>query len=164
MTTHELADLLPRLRDKRTVTGLARTQVVVRKPELGPCWEYTGARDQKGYGQFWGEPAGGGAPQTLKCHREAARVAGIVAPQIRHRCDNPPCFNPAHLEGGDNSANQIDSVQRGRHKNAAKTHCPKGHPYADHIQTHASGKHRRRCYTCETASRPKPRGKGMRNF
>ncbi len=156
MTLPELAILLPQL-------SLARVRIVTHKHALGDCWEYTGARDQKGYGQFWGEKDG--KMQTLKVHREAARVAGIVAPQIRHKCDNPPCFRPAHLEGGDNSLNQIDSVQRGRHKNASKTHCPKGHPYADRVQTDVSGKHRRRCYTCEEAARPKQRSKGgMRNF
>lgn len=33
---------------------------------------------------------------------------------IRHRCDNPPCINPQHLETGTNWDNRHDSVIRKR--------------------------------------------------
>lgn len=33
---------------------------------------------------------------------------------IRHKCDNPPCIKPDHLELGTHADNQADKVQRGR--------------------------------------------------
>lgn len=77
------------------------------------CWEWTGATYQ-GYGLFTCRPAG------LVCER-AHRVAWALfreAPPgnawVLHRCDNPPCVNPAHLFLGDSAANASDMVQKGR--------------------------------------------------
>lgn len=39
---------------------------------------------------------------------------------IRHKCDNPACVNPYHLEAGTVRENVIDMVSRGRHRGGAK--------------------------------------------
>lgn len=52
------------------------------------------------------------------------------------------CVNPAHME---EVTNQVNS-QRARHHNAAKTHCPNGHPYTPANTYKHNG--RRKCREC----------------
>src|SRR5690348_11009685 len=92
------------------------------------CWEYNLQRNAQGYGKVkW-------LGKTIGAHRVAAAIC-LGAPlqgreiQVCHKCDNPPCFNPKHLYIGNASTNALDSIFSGRHKEARKTHCPKGHPY-----------------------------------
>lgn len=75
------------------------------------CWEWRGPRHSDGYGRV----AVGGA--RTGAHRLAyeAWVGPIPEGQIvRHKCDNPPCINPDHLEVGTNKDNTHDMIRRGR--------------------------------------------------
>ncbi len=76
----------------------------------GPCWEWGGRRNKQGYGQLKHESRYEGA------HRWAYRAGnGDIPPGalVRHKCDNPPCINPDHLELGTKLDNARDSVMRG---------------------------------------------------
>lgn len=85
------------------------------------CWPWIGYADRHGYGRISiGLDAQGGAVQV-----PASRAAWMLANDrypgdllIRHRCDNPPCCNPAHLELGTHADNNRDCRERGRHKAA----------------------------------------------
>lgn len=82
-------------------------------PALGDCWEWNGSRvTRDGYGVFK-------AGWTKAAHRfsyaEANGVELTRAIHICHRCDNPPCVNPAHLFAGTRSDNMRDMVSKGRH-------------------------------------------------
>lgn len=46
-----------------------------------------------------------------KVHYEATGELPIV---VRHKCDNPRCINPDHLESGSYADNMQDMVDRGR--------------------------------------------------
>lgn len=79
------------------------------------CWEWQGFRDKDGYGRVSGNRAS---------IRVASRIAyetwiGPIARGhvICHRCDNPPCCNPAHLFVGTSRDNTHDMLakQRGNH-------------------------------------------------
>ncbi len=110
------------------------------------CWEYTGKRNKQGYGKIkW-------MGITVGAHRIAAVIAfghplkGRDNP-ICHKCNNPPCFNPEHLYRGTDATNQLDSVLRGTHHEARKTHCPQGHPYDTTNTVNDAGK--RKCRQCK---------------
>lgn len=82
-----------------------------------PCWEFQGARDQDGYGKVRvGDEVERAHRLSFMCNHGPIE-AGMV---VRHKCDNPPCCNPAHLEGGTHEENMQDMVERGRHRGNAK--------------------------------------------
>lgn len=68
----------------------------------GDCWEWDGAADAKGYGQFWF----GGRAQWA--HRVAYALFVRTIPDgydVDHRCHNHRCVNPAHLFAATKSFN-----------------------------------------------------------
>lgn len=77
------------------------------------CWEWQGGRLPAGYGAIW--------DNEIKNNRGAHRLAWEFAfgqiPAglfVCHRCDNPPCCNPAHLFLGTKEDNDNDRVRKGR--------------------------------------------------
>ena len=87
------------------------SKVEVRGPLQ--CWPWKAGRSRKGYGLFRLD----GRSIT------ASRAAWIITFDERppddvlvcHRCDNPPCCNPAHLFLGTIHDNMNDMRAKGRH-------------------------------------------------
>lgn len=84
----------------------------VRRSDPDRCWEWQGFRFPKGYGQ---------SPVRLFGTRYAHRISNALSHGalpgsgvVRHKCDNPPCVNPAHLIEGSYSENNRDMYGRGR--------------------------------------------------
>ena len=50
------------------------------------------------------------------CIANDAHPADIVGKVIRHKCDNPRCINPEHLEPGSYKDNMQDMKERGRER------------------------------------------------
>lgn len=87
------------------------------QPSTKDCWEWQGALIRGGYGNFRAPELGRRA--NYGAHRIAYRLANGTFPPdglvVRHKCDNPRCVNPFHLEPGTKADNSMDMVQRGRH-------------------------------------------------
>lgn len=95
----------------------------VARAAADACWEFNGQRDRKGYGRLSRGRRGEG---STSAHRAAWIAANGAIPAglcVLHRCDNPPCCNPAHLFLGTIADNNRDMAEKGR---AAKTGKPLG--------------------------------------
>jgi len=77
------------------------------------CWPWIGSKVTHGYGKF---TING---NRISAHRFSYEYHigpipdGLV---VRHRCDNPSCVNPHHLEIGTQADNMRDRDERGRRK------------------------------------------------
>ena len=93
------------------------------RPELGPCWLWTGHVNSSGYGLT----SIGGRGAT------ASRVAYIMTygeppadkPFALHECDNSICVRPDHLYAGDHAQNMADMANRGRSASHERQHAAK---------------------------------------
>lgn len=86
----------------------------IDRGDASACWIWRGATNSRsGYGNYTHDG------RVLHAHRFAWMIVhgreSIPADAVvRHRCDNPPCVNPAHLEVGTQADNMQDKVRRGR--------------------------------------------------
>jgi hypothetical protein len=83
----------------------------VKRGKSGECWPWVRATNEKGYGCAWFKE------KLHKAHRVAWMLGGKTIPAglcLLHRCDNPPCCNPAHLFLGTKGDNHRDMTGKGR--------------------------------------------------
>ena len=129
------------------------------EPNSG-CWLWLGSWDPRKYGQL----------RVGKKLRAASHVslelAGTPVPMgmfACHRCDTPPCVNPAHLFIGTQRDNIADSLRKGRMKapplakpgQGRKLRCPRGHDYADAYLV--KGKGWQQCRECKRLAKARRR-------
>lgn len=112
---------------------------------VGDCQVWTGCTQKNGYGAI---NIGG---KRVLVHRLSYSlyvgplIEGLTIDHIRERCTSRACIRPDHLRQitrGENTlaGNTITAT------NAAKTHCPRGHPYTSENTVLDGGS--RKCRTC----------------
>lgn len=91
--------------------AIVRFRLNVARSAPGLCWLWQRSRDKDGYGHatFCG--------QAVRAHRVAYTLDVGDIPEgfsVLHRCDNPPCCNPAHVFLGTQKDNRDDAMTKGR--------------------------------------------------
>lgn len=85
------------------------------QPSNLACWPWKASRNRDGYGRF---KDGGSVQNASRVAWEIANDARLRTLVARHKCDNPCCCNPAHIEAGTHADNVNDKVARGRARSA----------------------------------------------
>lgn len=118
-----------------------------QRPDLGPCWQWTGHLDCNGYGLFKITEG-----NRVLAHRYWFKILAGEIPGglvLDHLCRNRRCVNPAHLEPVTNRTNTL----RGESPTAVAYvagRCFRGHALV-HGNVYRVG-HSRTCRTCNLVS------------
>lgn len=126
----------------------ARFDAKVDRGDGSGCWLWKGATDGEGrYGAMLYEG------RVQRAHRIALALAGSPVPEgmdVDHLCRVTLCVRPDHLEVVTHRTNVLRGESR-QAANAAKTHCPAGHPY-DEANTYVMPGGGRACRACNRAT------------
>lgn len=83
----------------------------VEKAGPDECWLWTGNRDKDGYGSLRTKTTQVRAHRvSFEIHNPDVSITGLM---VRHKCNNPPCVNPAHLLHGTHLDNMADRMDAG---------------------------------------------------
>ena len=108
------AVLLPGFAAKRPGISLAdRYATYVQKAGPDACWGWAGPRIAGGYGMLNAEGKRYVAHRWVYAQQHGPIPDGAC---VLHRCDSPPCTNPAHLFLGTKADNNADARAKGRAK------------------------------------------------
>ena len=134
---------------RRYLNERDRITLNVRVDEAG-CWIWQLHTTAAGYGLVRPSKREG----TVLAHRRSYET--FIGPipdglHVDHLCRVRACVNPAHLEPVTCRENLLRSPLTFQARNAAKTRCPREHPY-DETNTRWS-KGSRYCRTCDRARR-----------
>lgn len=81
---------------------------------LNACIDHGCKGYGSGYATAWIKLPCGTKKPTTKHRKVYYEATGELPEVVRHKCDNPRCINPDHLEGGTQKDNMQDCVRRKR--------------------------------------------------
>uniref|UniRef100_C6BBU3 Putative bacteriophage-related protein n=1 Tax=Ralstonia pickettii (strain 12D) TaxID=428406 RepID=C6BBU3_RALP1 len=81
---------------------------------LTPCVEFSGYKQRGGYGVKKHGKKAVLAHRLAFVEKHGLALSDIDGQFVRHKCDNPACVNPDHLELGTHQDNMRDMVERNR--------------------------------------------------
>lgn len=119
-------------------------------PSPSGCWLWDGTLNNHGYGQMTVP-----GRRTRSAHRVSYETFVGPIPDglvIDHICRTRHCVNPKHLRTVTQRENVMASPVAIGALNAAKTHCPSGHPYNE-ANTYVYVKPNTVCRVCRTCHR-----------
>lgn len=92
-------------------------------PGKGKCWPWTACRNRDGYGRYSLPRLDGGRSSVQATRIMMFLMHGTFDKDlvVRHKCDNPSCMNPEHLELGTRFDNARDMTERQR-QSRGETH------------------------------------------
>jgi hypothetical protein len=79
--------------------------------KIGDCWEWVGAKTDKGYGRFGVDGKVKRSHRAIWEHNYGAIPSGV---QCLHKCDNTSCVRLSHLFLGTHADNMADKVKKRR--------------------------------------------------
>ena len=116
------------------------------------CWVWTGARNDRGYGQI-AIPGRRGPGRLRYVHRVMYDLTVGDIPtgyDLDHLCRNPSCVRPDHLEAVTHRENSLRGIST-HARNAAKTECLNGHPLdEENTYVRVDGTGWRQCKQCKS--------------
>lgn len=97
-----------------SIGDIARFWSKVDKRNHNECWPWKGSCRPGGYGQL--TVFVNGIARCILAHRISWALSFGDSGNLLvcHRCDNPPCCNPAHFFLGTGADNNADKVSKGR--------------------------------------------------
>lgn len=141
--THVGRDVPDEIAFPLLIERLSRGKIVTDKG----CWYSKHSTNGYGYCQIFFRG------KRIYQHRVSYEAhIGPIPPglYVLHTCDDRRCWNPEHLFLGTISDNKQDEIQKGRNYESNRTHCPRGHAYADFGVKQGKDKWRR-CTICTRA-------------
>lgn len=104
-------DMGRRLGDCGTLLERLLEKVIIN--EVTDCWEFTGGKNNIGYGMIRDEKKMRTAHRVSYEEHYSKIPNGMI---VMHSCDNPICCNPQHLSLGTHKDNTRDMLSKGRAK------------------------------------------------